>query len=214
MIDLDNSGHVAFGTPGADGVEFPPEGALCTVLCKWKGGAKIEKAKASGKGGSKQTFTGTRVAEADITIGWADVEPSASLMLAAITLISPHGANKGKAWDFTERFMGLYDVDAVMVEEMEGPDPVKGSDEMTLKIKLSGWTKPSNTGVGVGATPLSATKFAVDGGALGAAGVVFHGQSAAELINQQQQLQDAQQLQSQVQSVLKNVLSNLPKVNP
>jgi len=133
------------GQPGdpslAVGAKFPPLGARCLVTCKYKGGTKIEKAKAPGKAGAKQTVTGAKVAEVDVEIQWADIEPTASAMFDAIQTISPHGANKGKSWDWTERFAGLYAVGAVIVEEMSGPDPAKGSDEMTLKLKLSGFDK-------------------------------------------------------------------------
>jgi hypothetical protein len=170
-VALENSGFCLFGSdsdgpPGANGVaplgaKFPPSGARCRVRCTYKGGAKIEKGQASGKSGAKLTFTGSKVATIDVTIDWPDIDPTATAMELSLLTISPHGANKGKAWDWTERFAGLYAVAAVMVEEMEGPDPKDGSDEMVVKLKLSGWDKQqqANAGTGTGATPTSSEKF-------------------------------------------------------
>ena len=153
------------GAPvAAMGARFPPPFARCTVHCEYNGGTKVEKAKASGKKGARQTVTGAEVAEIAVDIEWADVEPSASAMLDAIAVISPHGANAGKAWDWTERFAGVYAVGAVIVEDMK-LTPDKASDKMTLKLKLSGFDKSqqTNAGTGQGTTPTSSQAYTPPG---------------------------------------------------
>lgn len=183
-LAIENTGFCVFGADpdtaplgsAPTGAKFPPTGARCTVLCKYKGGVKIEKPKASGKSGTKQTFTGKKVAEVTVTIEWPDVDPTASLMLAAIATITPHGTSAGNPFDWTERFASIYKVGAVIVEEMEGPDPAKDSDNMVLKLKLSGFDKnqQANSGAGSSTTPTTSQRYTVTGtGALADAGVQF-----------------------------------------
>lgn len=182
-LSTDNTGYCCFGSPpesspptstqpGTDGAEFPPAGAACTVLVTYKRGAKLTKAEAKGKDGAKSTFSGKKVAEISLDIEWTDPGSDAEddPIADALRNISPDGPNAGKAWDWTERF--AWDVSAVMVEELDGPNPDKASDKMIAKLKLSGWTKPTSSGAGTSATPNAADPYTVPGtGPLG--GVTF-----------------------------------------
>ncbi len=148
----------------AVGAKFPPSGARCRVHVEYDGGTKIEKAKASGKKGAKQTVTGAKVAEITVKIHWADTPTDGPLVEAQIAAISPHGANAGKAWDWTERWAGLYAVGAVIVEDMK-LKPAEGSDDMELSLKLSGFdkTQQTNAGTGTGTTPTTSQAYVPPG---------------------------------------------------
>ncbi|HEY8944911.1 MAG TPA: hypothetical protein VIM73_11650 [Polyangiaceae bacterium] len=148
-----NAGYIALGSPSSGGAEFPPSGAQGRVVVHWKGGVKIQKAKGAGKDGANQTIQGTQVAEAVVVGSYPDRDPHADLWEAALAVISPYGPGGTKSWDLAQRFAKLYGATAAIVEDLEGPNPKEGTDEMTIKIKLSIWTKPTKSGTGTGTTP-------------------------------------------------------------
>lgn len=155
-----NAGWISFGTAPDNGAEFPPSGAQGRILVTWKGGNKLQKAKAAGKGGAKITMQGTKVAEFTIKMSWPDRDPDADAWEGALALISPYGANSEKAWDISHRYAVLYAAVAAIVEEFDGPNPKHGTDEMEATVKGSVWTKPDNSGVGTGATPATPAPYA------------------------------------------------------
>lgn len=168
--DIDNTGFCQFGsapdTPDATGVVFPPKSGRCKLHVKYKSKAKLHKAAGSGKSDAKITFTGKEVGDVEITIKWADLDPTAGDMEQALLALSPRGPNAGKAWEWTERWAGIHDAASVIVEELEGPEPTEGTDELTAKIKCSTWTKPSASGAGAGtsSTPIDPAKWTAKGG--------------------------------------------------
>lgn len=168
-LSTDNTGLVIFGTcddgiPTNDGASFPTAAGQCHVTAKYKTGSKTKKASASGKNGAKTTYTGKQVGEVEIEISWLDDgEDTTEQVEAALLAISTAGPNAGKAWDWTERWAGLHKVGAVMVEDFEGPTPSKTSNEVSCKIKCSGWEKPVNSGAGTGTTPTTASPYNPNG---------------------------------------------------
>lgn len=169
-LSADNTGLVILGTcddgiPSAAGVSFPTSAGQCRVTVKYKTGSKTKKASASGKNGAKTTYAGKQVCELEIEIDWLDDgEDTTTQVEAALDIISSAGANAGKVWDFTERWAGLHKVGAVMIEDFDGPTPAKNSNEVSCKIKCSGWTKPVNSGAGTGKTPTTAQPSVPTGG--------------------------------------------------
>lgn len=165
-LSTDNTGYLLLGTcddgiPTQQGVAFPPAAGQCKVTVKPKSGAKTKKSTASGKSGANTKYTGKNVGEFEVELEWLDDgEDTTAQMESALEIISPVGANAGKVWDCAFRWASIHGVGAMMIEDIEGPVPSKNSDEVSCKIKASGWTKPANSGAGAATQPTTATPTA------------------------------------------------------
>lgn len=167
-ISTDNSGLVIFGTcddgqPTDAGVSFPTTSGQCFVTVKYKSGAKTKKASASGKPGAKTTFAGKQVGEIEIDIEWLDDGADTTTEVEAGLEILARGHDTGKVWDYTGRWASIHKIGALMLEEIDGPNPAKNSDVCTAKIKCSAWEKPVNSGAGASATPAAASPYNANG---------------------------------------------------
>jgi hypothetical protein len=160
---LKSAGFCQFGgstsAPDDAGVVLPPASGGCKVTVKYGSKIKTQKANGSGKDDAKITVTGKEVGSVKITVKWLDLGPFSDDVEASLLQLSPRGPNSGKPWAWTERFAGIHAAANVIVEDLEGPDPIEGTDEMQATITCSTWTKPTNSGAGTGSTPTDPQKW-------------------------------------------------------
>lgn len=156
------AGYIKIG-PVEFGDDVP---ARCVVVVKCKSKRKVDKKAVDGKSDGTTTDKGREPADIEIDLSWNAyaTNPDGSSVNAAVEealyQIGPRGPNGGIPQQAAFKRSRVHGVDAIEVEELDGPNDVPGTDLVTAKLKGASWSKPAQTGPGAATTPLTAETFA------------------------------------------------------